>query len=108
MIETIYQLTVPVEGKSEKVIEKVIHDEQIHYNHMLLNMGEALPEHFSNSNVYMTVIQGYLTIRLGAQEPHIYSQGSILVIPIDTKMNVMNHHEQLLELVVIKAPAPQK
>lgn len=108
MIETIYQLTVPVEGKSEKVIEKVLHDEHIHYNHMLLNMGEVLPEHFSNANVYMTVIRGFLTIQLDAQEPHVYAQGSLLVIPVDTKMNVMNKHEALLELVVMKAPAPKK
>ena len=53
MIEKEYKLS----KTNEKAIEKVIFDENLHYLHMVFNKGEGLPEHLSNSNVYMTVIR---------------------------------------------------
>jgi len=52
MIEKEYKLS----KINDKVIEKVLLDENIHYLHMVFNKTEGLPEHFSNSNVYMTVV----------------------------------------------------
>ncbi len=103
MIEKIYNMTLG----NEKTIERIIQDENIHYNHMILNKDEALPEHFSNANVYMTVLRGRLSIVLDDQPVHIYEAGSILNIPLGIKMNVRNLHQEVLELTVIKAPAPK-
>lgn len=58
MIEQIYNMST----SNEKAVEKVIFDENLHYLHMVFNRSEGLPEHFSNSNVYMTVIRGTLSI----------------------------------------------
>jgi quercetin dioxygenase-like cupin family protein len=74
---------------------------------MVFGKGEGLPEHYSNSNVYMNVIRGTLTIGLGDQEAHDYEKGTLLEIPYNIKMNVGNSHEQVLELIVVKAPAPK-
>jgi quercetin dioxygenase-like cupin family protein len=74
---------------------------------MVFNKGEGLPEHLSNSNVYMTVIRGLLTIGLDDQEIHEYEPGILLKIPYQTKMNVKNLHAETLELIVVKAPAPK-
>jgi quercetin dioxygenase-like cupin family protein len=104
MIEKVYQIS----AAEEKTIEKVIHDENLHYNHMILNKNEGLPVHFSNSTVYMTVLRGTLSIVLDEQELHEYAAGNILKIPFNTKMNVQNLHEDVLELIVVKAPAPQQ
>ena len=104
MIEQIFQLT----KGSEKAIEKVLFDENIHYLHMVFNQNEGLPEHFSNSNVYMTVIRGTLSIWLDEQEIHEYGSGTLLKIPYQTKMNVKNLHTDTLELIIVKAPAPKK
>ncbi len=60
MIEQIYRMSTG----DEKVVERVIQDENIHYLHMVFNKGEGLPEHFSNSNGYMTVVRGALSIGL--------------------------------------------
>ena len=106
MIEQIFQMAMATEGKSGKVIEKVLHDENVHFNHMLLNQGDALPEHYSNSTVYMAVMRGELTLKLDEQETQFYPYGTLLKIPNDVKMNVMNTSEALLELIVVKAPAP--
>ena len=104
MIEQVFHLS---QG-NEKTIEKVIIDEDIHYMHMILNNGEGLPEHDSNAkSVYMTVVWGRLSAKLGEQEVHEYPAGTVLKIPFRTKMNIRNLHEDTLELIVVKAPAPQ-
>jgi len=92
---------------NEKTIEKVLLDENINYMHMVLNKTEGLPEHFSNSNLYMTVLRGRLSIGLDDQEIHEYEAGDLLKIPFKTKMNVKNLHDDTLELIVVKAPAPK-
>ena len=104
MIEQVFNLST----SNKKIVEKVIFDENIHYIHMVFDQNEGLPEHFSNSNVYMTVIRGTLSIGLDDQDVHEYTNGSLLKIPMDTKMNVRNLHHDVLELIVVKAPAPAK
>ena len=103
MIEQVFKLC----NGNEKVIERVISDENVHYLHMVFNKKEGLPEHFSNSNVYMTVLRGKLSIGLSEQETHEYEAGTMLKIPFQTKMNVRNLHAETLELIVVKAPAPK-
>ena len=103
MIEKEYKLS----KTNKKAIEKVIFDENLHYLHMVFNQGEGLPEHLSNSNVYMTVIRGRLSIDLDEQEIHEYEAGTLVKIPFQTKMNVKNVHDETLELIVVKAPAPK-
>jgi quercetin dioxygenase-like cupin family protein len=103
MIEQVFNMSIG----NKKTVEKVIQDDNIHYLHMIFNKDEGLPEHFSNSNVYMTVLRGTLSIGLDEQEIHQYEAGSVLKIPFNTKMNVNNYNEQVLELIVVKAPAPK-
>ena len=104
MVEQIFKLA----SGNEKAVEKVIFDEYLHYLHMVFNKDEGLPEHFSNSNVYMTVVRGKLSIGLDDQNIHEYEAGTLLKIPFQTKMNVKNLHDETLELIVVKAPAPTK
>ncbi len=103
MVEQVYKLSVG----NEKAVEKILFDENVHYLHMVFNKDEGLPEHFSNSNVYMTVVRGRLSIGLDEQELHVYDAGTMLKIPFQTRMNVKNLHSETLELIVVKAPAPK-
>ena len=103
MIEKQVQYTV----SQEKVIERLIEDDNVAINHMILRQGEALPEHHANSNVYMIVAHGEVTLALDEQEPHAYPAGSIVLIPHRTNMNVSNQGEAVLELFVVKAPSPK-
>ncbi len=91
----------------EKVIERLVEDDNVAINHMVLRKGEALPLHHANSNVYMIVVRGAVTLALGDQELHVYSAGSIVLIPYQTKMDVSNQSEAVLELFVVKAPSPR-
>ncbi len=103
MIEQVFELTV----SDKKVVEKIVFDDNIHYLHMIFNKDEGLPEHFSNSNVYMTVLRGTLSIGLDAQDVREYRSHTMLKIPNNTKMNVKNLHDDILEIIVVKAPAPK-
>ncbi len=104
MVEQVYKLTLG----NTKTVEKVIFDENVNYLHMIFNQDEGLPEHYSNSTVYMTVLRGKLSIQLDEQENHEYEAGTVLKIPFQTKMNVRNLHQDTLELIVVKAPAPNQ
>ena len=103
MVEQIFKLS----RGNDKAVEKVIFDENVHYLHMVFNKSEGLPEHLSNSNVYMTVVRGVLSIGLNEQDIHEYESGTLLKLPFQTKMNVKNLHDETLELIVVKAPAPK-
>lgn len=94
-------------NENTKIIEKTIDDEPVMINHMLLPKGEGLPEHFANSNVYMIVVRGTVTLQLDEQEVHEYAHGQIVNIPYHTKMNVNNTGDDLLELFVVKSPNPR-
>lgn len=103
MVEQVMKLS----KGNDKAVERIIFDENIHYLHMVFNKNEGLPEHFSNSNVYMTIVRGTLSIGLDEQDIHEYESGTLLKIPFQTKMNVKNLHDETLELIVVKAPAPK-
>lgn len=104
MIEKVYEMT----KGDNRVVEKVIDDEHVHYMHMIFNKNEGLPLHDSNANLYMTVLRGKLSIKLNDQDIHIYESGSILRIPEGIKMDVKNLDEEVLEITVLKTPAPTK
>ena len=103
MIEKVYKFYTG----DEKMIEKVIMDENVHLMHMVLPKGDALPEHFTNANVYMIVAKGLLSISLDDEPKAEYTAGHVLNIPEHTKMNVKNFYDETLELFVVKAPAPK-
>lgn len=103
MIEKRYNFT----QTDSKLIERIIEDEHVGINHMVLPQGEALPEHYSNSHVYMLVVRGMISLQLGEEKARTYPSGSIINIPYKTKMNVFSQNDQLLEFFVIKAPSPK-
>lgn len=103
MIEKIYKFT----KTDEKTIEKVIDDEHINLIHMVLNKGESLAKHYSNSNIYMIITRGSMSIKLDEQDFNLHRSGSVLNIPYNTHMDVTNKNEEVLEFFVVKAPHPK-
>lgn len=91
----------------EKLVEKIVNDDNIHLNHMVFPKGEGLPQHNANSNVYMIVIKGLLSLQLNDQKEQRYSKGSIINIPYKTLMNVGNKNDEILEIFVVKSPNPK-
>lgn len=104
MLEKIYDFTI----LDTKNIEKLVDDDNLQLNHMILPNGERLPEHYSNSNVYMIIVRGILSLELDQQGVHKYHAGQIIAIPYHAKMNVVNCDDEILEFFVVKAPNPAK
>jgi quercetin dioxygenase-like cupin family protein len=103
MIEKVYNYTIT----NDKIIEKIIEDDNVGINHIVLCQDEALPEHYSNSNIYMIVNKGEISLRLNDQEEHTYPAGSIIGIPFKTKMNVGNQGQKSVDFFIVKAPSPR-
>ncbi len=102
MIETLHAF----DATKNPVVDKIVMDENVNIIHMQFDQGGGLPVHHANSNVYMTVLGGKLSITLDEQETQVYERGALLQIPYNTKMHVRNEDEDQLELMVVKAPAP--
>jgi quercetin dioxygenase-like cupin family protein len=103
MIEKIFTFTIT----DDKHIERILEDDELGINHMVLPKGEALPLHQANSNVYMFVIRGVVSLCLDDQKKNNYPAGHILVIPHKTRMNVFNEKEETVEIFVVKSPSPR-
>jgi quercetin dioxygenase-like cupin family protein len=100
MIEEVFKMSTG----DKTVVEKLILEDDLNYIHMVFEKGKGLPLHYSNAVVHMTVIRGELSITLGDQKTEVYKKGTLLKVPYDIKMNVRNEGEEVLELIVIKAP----
>lgn len=101
MLEKKYDYTVT----DEKTIERIIDDENINLNHMVLPKGNALPIHDSNSNVYFIIVRGTMTLTLDEQETQKYGK-CFVNIPYGIRMNVENKDNEILEFFVVKSPNP--
>lgn len=98
---------VPFAQGNTKLIERLLEDDNVGINHMILPKGEALPIHKANSHVYMIVVRGTISLKLDAQEEHVYEHGNIILIPHKTLMEVYNTHTEPAEIFVVKAPSPR-
>lgn len=70
MIEQVFRMV----QNNTHMIEEVIADGNVNYNHMILNKNEGIPKH--------------LSIGLDEQETHEYPVGTVLKISKGIKMNV--------------------
>ncbi len=104
MIEKIYKYSIT----DAKTIERIVDDEHSAINHMVLNKGEALPVHDSNSHVYLVIVRGKMAITLAEQDMHVYEAGSIVNVPYRVRMYIRNEEEPVLEFFVLKAPNPNQ
>ena len=103
MIETSHQYT----KTTEKTMEKIIDDQRVNINHIVVPPGEAVPTHMSNSWVHQIVVAGTLSLSLEDGDFHHYPAGSIVAVPFNVKMVIQNQGTESLEFFVIKAPNPR-
>ncbi len=103
MIEKTYTF----ESSEKKLIERIISDENVDINHVVLESKDSLPEHYSNSNVYLIILKGKLTISLNDSAKVVYASNQIINVPYNTKMHIANEEKSLLEFFIVKAPSPK-
>ncbi len=108
MIEKVFHYTRLDTQAQERKIERVIDDDNVALNHMILIQGTEVPVHVSNSNAYMIIVRGSMTLALEDEPANEHPAGEILAIPFNTKMRVTNERPEALEFFVVKAPNPRE
>lgn len=89
------------------LMEKVIDDDRVNINHIVVPAGGAVPTHVSNSWVHQIVVRGTLSLSLEDEAFTDHPTGAIVAVPFNRKMVIENHGTDTLEFFVVKAPNPR-
>ncbi len=103
MIEQVYHFT----RTDAKTVEKIVDDERVNINHIVVAPGGAVPTHVSNSYVHQIVVRGTLSLSLEDGPFNHHPAGSIVSVPFNLKMVIQNQGSDTLEFFVVKAPNPR-
>ena len=103
MLETHYRYT----STESLTMEKIIDDERVAINHIVVPPGGSVPTHASNSFVHQIVVRGTLSLSLEDREYNDHPAGSIVSVPFNLKMSIRNRGDETLEFFVLKAPNPR-
>ena len=103
MIETEYTYS----DTTSMTMEKIVDDERVNINHIVVPPGEAVPTHASNSYVHQIIVRGTLSLSLEDEAFHHHEAGTIVAVPFNKKMVIRNQGEEMLEFFVVKAPSPR-
>lgn len=100
MIETTYSFT----RTDSQTMEKIVDDEKVNINHIVVEPDKTVPTHVSNSFVHQVVLRGTLSLSLEDGPFQRYPAGTIVAVPFNTKMAILNEGPETLEFFVVKAP----
>ena len=103
MTEKVYTFA----GTDQRTMEKIVDDERVNINHIVLGPGEAVPVHVSNSWVHQIIVRGTLSLSLEGGPFADHGTGEIVAVPFNLRMAIENHGTGTLEFFVIKAPNPR-
>ncbi len=103
MLEKLYQAT----RTDAFVMEKIVDDDPVNINHIVLAPGEAAPTHVSNSHVHQIIVRGTLSLSLEDGPFNHHPAGTIVAVPFNLKMVIQNQGTETLEFFVVKAPNPR-
>jgi len=88
-------------------MEKIVDDERVNINHIVLAPGEAAPVHVSNSHIHQIIVRGTLSLSLEDGSFSHYPTGSMVAVPFNQKMAIQNQGPETLEFFVVKVPNPR-
>lgn len=103
MIENSYAFT----RTDAQTMEKIVDDEPVNINHIVVEPGKAVPTHVSNSYVHQIIVRGTLSLSLEDGDFRDYPAGSMVAVPFNQKMAILNRGTGTLEFFVVKAPNPR-
>lgn len=103
MVEKLYPYSVT----DEKTVEIFLNDDHCTIGHVILKPGDALPEHSTDSNVYLLIVRGELTLSLKQTETKIFGQGAVVNVPFGTMLGMSNSSDGVMELFAFKSPNPK-
>lgn len=90
----------------ERIVERIVTDDpEVMINHIVLPVGEKVPEHTANAKVHLIVVRGRLRLGLDG-ETSVHGAGTIVNVVRGTEMQICNEDEPTAEFFVVKTPAP--
>jgi quercetin dioxygenase-like cupin family protein len=104
MVEKLYPYAVT----DEKTVEIFLNDDNCSIGHVILRPGDEIQEHSTDSNVYLLVVKGELTVTLNTAESKAFGQGAVVNVPYGTVMGMKNSSANIMELFAFKSPNPSK
>ena len=80
MIEKAYRFT----HTDDFIMEKIIDEEHVNINHIVVAPGGSVPVHVANSHVHQIIVRGTISLKLEDEPVVRYTAGSIVAIPFNT------------------------
>jgi rubrerythrin len=97
----------PLTSTDEKFFETLVDREQVMINHAVVPVGGGFDAHHTDSNVYIQVLRGKITLTFADGRIAGFTGGQVIEIPYQTLMKIDNLETVPLEILVIKAPNPK-
>lgn len=91
-----------------ELFENLVNSDPVMINHVVIAPNEGFDAHHTDSNVFIHILRGRITLTFEDGSHERFTGGQLLEIPYRTLMKLENADDDPLELVVIKAPNPQK
>jgi quercetin dioxygenase-like cupin family protein len=86
-------------------IRKLVDEKHLLLMQIALRPGQSVPRHNANSNVYLLVIKGDLTVDLDGSE-NLVKEGDLLPVTYQTPMIISNTGYIDATFLVFKTPNP--
>ncbi|WP_292485836.1 hypothetical protein [Methanohalobium sp.] len=100
-------MTYTFNKSNNKLIERIIDDNYIQLNHLSLDQGDNIPEHITDSNVYLIIVKGHMKLILDLQNTCNHSEGSIINIPYNINIYTFERGTGILDFFVVKSQIPE-
>jgi len=90
-----------------KLFENLVNCDPVMINHVVIAPGEGFDAHHTDSNVFINILRGRITLTFEDGSCEQYASGQLVEVPYRTYMKIDNSEDAPLELVVVKAPNPR-
>jgi len=97
----------PLTATNSRLFETLIDNSLVMINHVVIAPGEGFDAHHTDSNVFMMIMRGRITLTFKDGSCEQFASGQLIEIPYQFFMKIDNLEDAPLEMVVIKVPHPK-
>ena len=91
------------DGKMGKA--KLVDNKHLFMMQVALKPGQEVPQHNSNSNVHIIILEGKVVINLAGKDI-IAKKGDLISVALKAAMNIKNKSQKNATFLIIKTPHP--
>jgi mannose-6-phosphate isomerase-like protein (cupin superfamily) len=98
----------PLTPSDTQLFETLVDHGEVMINHVVVPALGGFEAHPTDSNVYIQVLRGQISLTFADGSLQKLGGGQIIEIPYRTMLKIDNQESLPLELIVIKAPNPKR